>query len=245
MKTKNETGSEMTAVMVQTSRTPAQLIESAIDKGGIDLEKLQKLLEIQRDWETNEARKAYHKAMSLFKANPPDIEKDKAVSYLNVKYRHATLSNVTKKINAELSKYGLSASWTVKQNGAVSVTCRITHEQGHSEETTLTAAADTSGSKNAIQAIGSTISYLERYTLLALTGLATHDMDDDTQAISEKISEAEVSMIQDHLLEMGAESVDKFLAYMKLEKLEDMPKSELKKAMTAIEGAKKKKAVAK
>jgi hypothetical protein len=161
--------------------SPAELIRAAV-AGKADLQQLKELLAIQRDYEANEARKAYHKAMAAFKANPPKIEKDRQVAYGNTKYSHASLANVTEKISVELSKYGLSASWTTKTNGVVSVTCKITHELGHSEETTLSAASDTSGSKNAIQAIGSTITYLERYTLLALTGLATYDQDDDGQA---------------------------------------------------------------
>lgn len=160
------------------SNTPADMIRLGIS-GGTDLDKLEKLLNLQERWEANEAKKAYHRAMTAFKANPPMIEKDKKVSFGNTKYSHASLANVSGKINVELSKHGLSASWKVSQNGIISVTCKITHEQGHSEETTLTAPADASGSKNLIQQIGSTISYLERYSLLALTGLATNEMEDD------------------------------------------------------------------
>ena len=130
--------------------SPAEMIKEAIS-GGANLDQLEKLLTLQERWEANEAKKAYHRAMAAFKANPPEIEKDKKVAFGNTKYNHATLANVTKKINDSLCKHGLSASWIVTQSGAVSVTCRITHEQGHSEETTLSAPADTSGSKNAIQ----------------------------------------------------------------------------------------------
>jgi hypothetical protein len=165
------------------TNSPASMMLAAIDKGA-DLDKLEKLMQLQERWEINEARKAYHKAMSQFKANPPKIGKDKHVKFNTSKgtteYYHASLANVTDTIGSELSKYGLSAAWkTVQTEGKISVTCTITHELGHSESTSLTAAPDESGSKNPIQAIGSTAAYLERYTLLALTGLATHDMDDD------------------------------------------------------------------
>lgn len=220
--------------------SPAQMIQQAVS-GGADLEKLEKLLELQERWEANEAKKAYHRAMTAFKSNPPEIEKDKKVAFGNTKYNHATLSNVTRKISAELSKHGLSSSWSVSQNGQISVTCHITHEQGHSEQTTLSAPADTSGSKNAIQSIGSTITYLERYTLLALTGLATNEMEDDGNgAGAVKISPEEADGILDHLLANTIE-IDKFLSYMKIEKIEDMLKSDLKKAMIAIENSKAKK----
>jgi hypothetical protein len=151
---------------------------------GYTPELIKQMMDLQVRYEENEARKAYHEAMAAFKANPPEIGKDKMVSFKvgdrTTAYTHASLANVTDKINRALSEHGLSAGWTTVQNEkGITVTCTITHKLGHSQSTSLTAAPDTSGSKNAIQAIGSTVSYLERYTILALTGLATHDMDDD------------------------------------------------------------------
>ncbi len=170
--------------LVETSSTsPVQIIEKAIS-GGADLEKLKGLMELQERWEGNEARKEYNISMAEFKANPPKIIKDMHVRYKTkagqiIEYDHASLANICNAISSELSKYGLSASWRTKQNGNIFVTCKINHIKGHSEETTLSSGADTSGYKNSIQAMASTITYLERYTLLALTGLATYDQDDD------------------------------------------------------------------
>lgn len=222
----------------EVKNTPQDMIRLAVTSGA-DLDKLEKLLTLQERWEANEAKKAYNEAMTAFKANPPKIEKDRAVKFGNTAYSHASLSNVTDKISSELSKYGLSASWKTSQNGQVSVTCRIAHVKGHFEETTLSAPADTSGSKNAIQAIGSTISYLERYTLLALTGLATFDMDDDAQAaVTEFISEKELSQLVDLIADKEI-NIDKFLDYMKIESLEKMPKSKYAQALKAIEAKKR------
>lgn len=254
MKTKKRAeinGEETKSLMKvrEEAYSPATSIREAI-AGNADLDKVAKLMELQERWEANEARKAYHFAMAAFKSNPPEIEKDKKVSYPtnkgNVGYRHASLANVTRKINEAMSKFGLSASWKVQQTGIISVTCKITHEKGHSEETTLSAPADDSGSKNPIQAIGSTISYLERYTLLALAGLATTDMDNDTQnsVSQEKISVEEVNSIADNLLTIGA-SMEKFCEYMNVNQLNDILKTDLKKATIAIENAKAKKAVKK
>ena len=85
-------------------------------------------------------------------------------------------------IGKGLAEHGLSHSWSTEQIGsAIAVTCILTHEQGHSERTTLSGEADTSGNKNAIQAIGSAVTYFERYTLMSITGLAALDSDDDGQ----------------------------------------------------------------
>ena len=224
-------------------RSPADLIQQAV-AGGADLDKLSKLLDIQERWEANEAKKAFQVAMAAFKSNPPNIGKDKKVSFGNTKYSHASLYNVVEKITKELSKHGLSASWITHQNGQIGVTCRITHVLGHSQETTLQAPADTSGSKNAIQAIGSTISYLQRYSLLAVLGLAAHDMDDDAVvAVDEPITEAQLGTLRDQMLAVEADE-KKFLAYLKVESLEEIRQSQFKKAIEALK-AKAKKAVKK
>lgn len=178
-----KTESAITAPAESPLMAAAALVQQA--DGKIDVDKLEALLKVQMQWEANEAKKAYVVAMAKFKENPPKILKDKSVSYAvanksPTSYKHASLHNVTSKINTELSKYGLTAAWVTSQdNGKIKVTCVITHADGHSETTCLSAEPDTTGSKNPIQAIGSTVTYLQRYTLLALTGLATADQDDD------------------------------------------------------------------
>jgi len=154
--------------------------------GDMDVEKLSKFLELQERWEATQARKAYTESMANFKKNAPNISKDKKVKFNTSKgtteYNHATLFNVTETIGKVLGEHGLSASWlTSQKENLVTVTCKITHILGHFEETSLTASPDSSGSKNPIQAIGSTVTYLQRYTLLALTGLATKDQDNDAK----------------------------------------------------------------
>ena len=173
---------------IQKTESPlmaaAELVKA---NGNMEVGKLKELLELQERWDATQAKKAFVQAMSEFKANPPEILKDKNVSYQtskgNIDYSHATLHNVTSCINKALSEHDLTAAWITSQdNGSIKVTCKITHVMGHSEETCLSAPPDNTGSKNVIQAIGSTVTYLQRYTLLALTGLATYDQDDDGKA---------------------------------------------------------------
>ena len=164
--------------------TPATLLQMAVQQGA-DLDRLERLMELQAKWEAGEAKKAFTAAMAEFKANPPDIFKDKLVGYENrdgtfTGYKHATLGGVCEKIIAALAAVGISHKWDLQQaGGLVTVTCVLTHRLGHSEGTKMEAGADNSGKKNSIQAVSSTITYLERYTLLAATGLATKDQDDD------------------------------------------------------------------
>lgn len=163
---------------------PGALVAMAIEKGS-GLDTVKELMDLQERHEKSLARKAYHRAMAAFKKNPPTIKKTATVDFTNKKnvrtyYKHADLAVITEIINASLSEHDLHASWQTNQpDGKIEVTCTITHIDGYSESTSLSAGADGSGGKNAIQGIGSTVSYLERYTLLALTGLAAGSEDDD------------------------------------------------------------------
>jgi hypothetical protein len=171
--------------------TPADLVLYVMQNGG-SVDQLREFMALQREWEAGEARKAYVADMAEFKRNPPTILKDKRVGYENkdgtfTGYKHASLGNVTNAVVEGLARHGFSHNWDVKQDGATAhVTCKITHRMGHSESVSMQANKDDSGKKNAIQQVASAVSYLQRYTLLAATGLATHeDTGDDDGANAE------------------------------------------------------------
>jgi len=232
---------EVAARSETADNSPAALIIKAM-AGGMDLDKLEKFMALQEKWEANQARKAYVEAMAAFKADPPEIEKDRHVEFKTstgkTEYNHATLGNVTEKINSALSAHGLSAAWETSQNEkGVTVTCKITHILGHSESTSLTAVNDQSGGKNAIQALGSTISYLQRYTILALTGLATHEMDTDGRGEVEYIDNKQLSTLMDMIDSKGIDK-EKFLTFMGVDSFEKIPVPEIGKAMQAAKLAK-------
>jgi hypothetical protein len=230
-----------------------EIVESNYDKAinlaietKADLPTIEKFMDLRERWEKNEARKAYNEAMTKFKANPPDIDKNRHVSYTTnsgkkTEYNHADLFNVTDKISSELSKYGLSASWTTAQaDKTISVTCKISHVQGHFESTTLSSSPDDSGGKNSIQAIGSAVTYLQRYTLLALTGLATREQDNDGQSQVEYISDKQKSTILDFI---NAKEIDetKFCEFMGVDSVDKILASYYNKAIAALKSAKGKK----
>lgn len=162
-----------------------QMAMVAINSGKV--EQLGQLLELQQKWEADQARKAFVAAMVLFKAEPIHIGKNKLVSFKTstgkTEYNHAELVDVTNALVPAMARHGLSHDWSLSQDsGAITVICTITHRDGHSKSVSMTAPPDQSGGKNTIQAIASTKTYLERYTLLAATGVATGgEIDDDAR----------------------------------------------------------------
>ena len=225
--------------------TPAQMLQIAIEKGA-DLEVMQRLMDLQDRWEANEARKAFVAAKAAFKAEPIKIAKNKRVRYSTGKgdteYDHATLDHVANAVGPNLAKHSLTYSWKTEQGdgGVIRVTCILTHVLGHSEQVTLSGSPDQSGGKNNIQAVGSTVTYLQRYTLLSILGMATTEQDDDGQAasrdpISPEQKDELIALIED----VGADT-PRFLAFFKVASLDDLPASKFNDARAMLSAKKRK-----
>lgn len=164
--------------------TPNELISQAIEKG-LTVEALEKLMNLQERWEANQARKLFFEAFTNFQSECPDLRKTKQVKFEtktggNTDYLYAPLASITRQLSKVLKDNSLSYRWEINDDPQqLKVTCLVSHVSGHTERTTMTASPDTSGSKNAIQARGSAIEYLKRYTLVGALGLSTADSDTD------------------------------------------------------------------
>ena len=158
-----------------------KIIDRAAMDPNFDPAKLSQLLDVKERWDKEEARKAFVAAMALFKAEVPEILKKKGVSIPGgAVFSHAELATVCDAVVPTLSKFGFAHRWEVTQaDRLITVSCLLAHERGHETRTTLQGFPDDSGKKNAIQQVGSTVTYLERYTLMAATGLAAKGMDND------------------------------------------------------------------
>jgi hypothetical protein len=164
--------------------SPAAMMLQAMAQGA-SLEQVEKMMDLQDRWERREAEKAFNEALAGFKAEAVEVLKRKSVEFTTrdgdtTSYKHAELSDVVDAVGPALSKHGFSYRWDVTQaKGEISVTCILKHTKGHSETVTMSAPPDASGKKNAIQQIASATSYLQRYTLKAITGVAEKGQDDD------------------------------------------------------------------
>jgi len=219
------------------------VIERAARDPNIDIAKMEKLLEMSERIEARRAESAFIAAISEFKANPPRIVKDSRVDYTSQKtgqrtqYDHASLANVVRTVTEGLGRVGISHRWETDQadGGRIRVTCVLTHVGGFSTRTTLSASPDDSGGKNNIQAIGSSVTYLQRYTLMAATGLAAGVADDDGAATSvEYVTESQAADLRAKAEEVGANEKS-FLAYMEAESFATIKASDFQKAVAALE----------
>lgn len=224
------------AVAETSPNSPASLLRLAIDRGA-SMDQIERFMALKERSDAIEARKSYVAAMAAFKSDPIVILKRKLVSFTGTKgtteYKHAELADVCEAIVCRLASHQLSHGWNVEQtpDGAIAVTCVVTHVDGHSESVRMASVADQSGGKNAIQGIASAVSYLQRYTLLAVTGTATKAMtDDDGRAAGvgeiAAMSEEHAATIESVCAEIGPQMLARVRASYKVKNVGEIADSE-------------------
>ena len=228
-----------------TVMTPMAMIDRAVTSGA-SIETLERLMALQERWEAGHAKKAFDAALAAAKGEIPTISKNREVGYDhkngagNTSYRHEDLAEIARTVDPILAKFGLSYRFrtTSEVNQPIIVTCILSHRDGHSEENTLMAGKDESGKKNSIQAIGSTITYLQRYTLKAALGLAASNDDDG------KHSDDGQSITEDQLAELTAlidetdTDIATFCRVCKVEFLAELPAASFAAAMAKLQDKK-------
>lgn len=233
------------APAAMTPLTPMAMISHAISHGA-DLTMVQQLMDLQDRNDAKLARRAFDAALAAAKASIPVIRKNKTVAYegknggAKTNYVHEDLGEVARTVDPVLAQHGLSYRFRPEQReGRVRVTCILSHVDGHSEESTLEAGADNTGNKNSIQAVGSTITYLQRYTLKMALGLAAAE-DDDARAAGAPaepttITDAQVSRIRSMLKDAGA-TEQEFCTFCKVDGLSDIFSDRFDRAVTILQG---------
>ena len=208
--------------LITVKLSPVQIMQQA-KAAGLEISEIREMLVLQKDYEANEARKAFHLALSQFKQNPPLIVKDKLNTQYNSNY--TSIGNMVNTANEALGEAGLNARWDFPQdsNGQIFCTCILAHKLGHEESVTISAPIDTSGNKNAIQGRKSTRTYLKLETFEAVTGLASVDgnIDDDGKAagpgnqdIIKTITEEQSLFIHSKIIDNDLD-MDMFLKWFK------------------------------
>lgn len=223
----------VTVQQVGESAAILSMIERASRDPSVDVEKFERLMAMRERNETRFAQAAFSAAVSAAKAEIAPIARN-AKGHNEKKY--ADFSAIASAVDPVLAKNGLSYRFRSNQTDkqTVAVTCILSHKDGHSEENTLMGGPDTSGSKNAIQALGSALTYLQRYSLVQALGLATTNDDDGKAAgVAAYASEHQIEELQGLLISTGRD-VPKFIAYFKIESLDEFPAKRFDEAVTLL-----------
>ncbi len=180
-------------VAKQEEMNPMMLMEKAMSLN-ITPETMEKLMNLQDRWETKQAKKAYDVAMSALQKEMPIIAKEKGVKNKDgsSRYRYAPLEQIVKQTSPLIAKHGFSYSVDAQTTMNASegkvigliATVKITHEEGHSQDSSFFAPLDPDAFMSAPQKFGSALTYAKRYAFCNAFGILTADPDTDGNAPS-------------------------------------------------------------
>lgn len=159
------------------------MIERVVLNPEADMDKLEKMLDLQERILKRNGEQAFAADFAAMQSELPRISrngvieiKDRNSGRVTQSTPFAKLEDINDGVRPVLQRYGFGVTFSIDQNQAgITVIARLLHRLGHSEKTSLTLPIDNSGSKNAVQGNGSTISYGKRYTLSAILNISTGD----------------------------------------------------------------------
>lgn len=164
-------------------------------------------------------------ALSKAQGEMKNASKDGLNPHLKSKY--ATLGSIWEACREPLSRHGLSASQLLNQEGEnVLLTTILMHSSGQWIKSTVSVIAG----KPTPQALGSSITYMRRYSLASIIGITAGDDDDAeesekhhvTHSPEEKISKEQASQIS-QLVGEDIDLYNKILNGYRVSALTDIP----------------------
>lgn len=235
---------EISSALAPASETSAliHIIERAARDPSVDLDKLERLMGMHERILARDAKTAYASALADMQPKLPIIQERGAIKIgddAKKWQKYALWEDINEAIKPILAEHGFALTFRTPQtDGKIAVTGVLSHRNGHSEETTMILPADQSGSKNAVQAIGSSTSYGKRYTAGALLNLTSRGQDDDGKmgGDNEHLSDEQVATLENLITETGG-NIAKFCAFAKVETLADIFASRYEAAVAAVKRA--------
>lgn len=230
-------------VQMDVSASVMEIISRAASDPSVDVDKMERLLAMAERMKDREAKAAFNAALADLQPKLPIITERGEIknNQGKVQSKYALWEDVIEAIRDLLSEHGFALSFrTGRENDQITVTGILSHRMGHSEETTIFLPLDVSGAKNAVQGVGSSTSYGKRYAAQALLNLTSRGEDDDGQKAGAKtITDDQKTELVNLMKETGADTV-RFLAFLKVKSLDELPANQFGRAKQALEAKRKK-----
>ncbi len=225
-------------VVSTDSTTMMEIIARAASDPATDVGKLERLMAMAERIEARNAKAAYYAGLSAMQDVLPVVQERGEIKINENKpgQKYALWEDINKAIKPILREHGFALSFkTGMADTKITVTGILSHRAGHSEETTIHLPADTSGSKNAVQAVGSSSSYGRRYTAILLLNLTSSGTDDDGRAAGgdELIGADQLQSLQD-MIARGSADVEAFCKYMRVPALAAITVKNFPRAVEAL-----------
>lgn len=165
----------------ETTDNALVLLNKAMSEPTIDVERLDKFIQLYERLDKTRREQQYYEAFPKLQDELPSISKDgKIIVNGQIRSNYAKYESIMKVIQPALSKHGFGVSFVPKfDKDKIIVRCRISHTAGHTETADVELPYDVSGSKNNVQAVGSSMTYARRYALCLILNIVTEEEDND------------------------------------------------------------------
>ena len=172
------------AVRAQAQHSAISIIAQMASDPACDPAKLRELLAVRRDWEADEARKAFNAAVGEFQRKCPVVGK---LDSADGKH-YAKLDRIWRAIRPTMEACGLSVTWestTIQPGEICYLRGHLRHSAGHAEpleyQLPIPKAITTREGRtvqNAAQVMGAATTYAKRYATCAALGVQTGEDTD-------------------------------------------------------------------
>jgi len=224
------------------------MIERAARDPSVDIDKMQRLLELRRSVKADEAKAAFARSMTAAQTEMRAVARDS--NNPQTRSRYASYLALDAALKPIYTKHGFSLTFDTG-NGApdqyVRVVCDLLHDGGHTREYHIDMPADGKGAKGGdvmtkTHAAGSAITYGQRYLLKMIFNVATGEREDDGNGAS-----ADTGVVNDKqadeirsLLTATKSDLDRFLKWTGAESVSDIPASKYADCIAMLKAKKKK-----
>jgi hypothetical protein len=202
------------------------LYERLAKDPSVDVAKFEKILDLKRGVDAERAKAAFFADFAAMQIELPTISKRGEILNRNgqVQSTFAQYEDIQRAVKPILRKWRFSVSHSQAPDTTkeMVIVTHLVHAEGHVLSSTFKADADTSGSKNAVQGLGSVSQYGKRYNLVALLDLEISGKDNDAQSAGQKAVDAPAGFEDwwDNIVAVADEGTEKLFATWKASKEE-------------------------
>ena len=230
-----------------------QIIERAARDPNVDIDKMQRLMDLREREMNRIAQQQFNEAMKAAQSEMPQVVRNATNDQTRSKY--AKYETISEAIQPIIAKHGFSLSFnegtTDKQN-CIRILCDVMHEGGHTKQYHADIPLDAVGmkgnaNKTATHAYGSTKSYGRRYLKMDIFDVAVKDEDDDGNAAGDAYEAITAEQRQElqELIEKAGGEVPTFCTWAKIDSLAALASRNFEKAKQALEAKIRQKGAAK
>lgn len=163
-----------------------QVIDRAARDPNTNVENMERLFALYERAQARSAEVAFSQAFAELQPELPTISKNGQIVHNNkVISEFSDWPNINKVIKPILSQFGFGLSFkpvAPQKAGNTALTATLRHRLGFTDEATIELPTDTSGAKNAVQGVGSSLTYAKRYAGVLILNLTIDGEDDDGAA---------------------------------------------------------------